>query len=277
MYSFITTTIVLLAFAANSILCRLALAEDAIDPLSFSIVRLISGALLLSVLVVPKKAEIQLFKSSLFSAAGLSLYAFAFSYAYVRLDAGMGALILFATIQLAMNGLAFKDGSHFSKMTLAGIGIAFIGLVLLLLPGQSSPDLMSAAIMMLSAIGWTAFVYAGRNNASPLQDVALAFRWSLFWCIPLAFFADWQSVSDQGVVLAVISGAITSGLGYALWYRILPSLGMQKAAQVQLAVPALAILLGVLLLGELLTVMMLIATTLILIGIFVSIRGKSPQ
>lgn len=277
MYSFITTTIVLLAFAANSILCRLALAEDAIDPLSFSIVRLISGALLLSILVVPKKAEIQLFKSSLFSAAGLSLYAFAFSYAYVRLDAGMGALILFATIQLAMNGLAFKDGSHFSKMTLAGIGIAFIGLVLLLLPGQSSPDLMSAAIMMLSAIGWTAFVYAGRNNASPLQDVALAFRWSLLWCIPLAFFADWQSVSDQGVVLAVISGAITSGLGYALWYRILPSLGMQKAAQVQLAVPALAILLGVLLLGELLTVMMLIATTLILIGIFVSIRGKSPQ
>jgi len=267
------TLLALIAFAANSILCRLTLAEQQIDALNFTLLRLLSGAFVLALLVRPDQSELRSWPTSLAAAFGLFVYALAFSLAYTDLDAGVGALILFASIQLAMNSIAFFQGQTFSKQALFGIGLAFTGLVVLLLPGQGAPGLISSLLMMLAALGWTLFLYTGRNNKTPLRDVALAFRWSLLFCIPLIWLIDWSAVTDTGILLAISSGALTSGLGYALWYRVLPVLGMKNAAQVQLFVPVIAVLLGMLLLGELITLLMIFASGLILVGIGLSIRN----
>jgi drug/metabolite transporter (DMT)-like permease len=280
MQLFVFTSIALLAFAANSLLCRMALVEGAIAPLPFTLIRIISGALLLALLIRPSISEIksmpniQINKTSWISAISLSVYAFAFSWAYVGMDTGMGALILFATIQIILNVVAQLLGAKINALTLFGISIAFMGLVFLLLPGQSAPDYGSAVIMMIAGLGWAGFVYAGRNSQEPLKDVAIAFRWSLVWCIPLVFFVDWQGSSIEGIALAVVSGTLASGLGYALWYKVLPQLGLQNAAQAQLVVPVFAMIMGVLFLSEQLSLTMLIASILILIGITVAIRSK---
>jgi len=266
------TLLALLAFAANSVLCRLALAEQQIEALNFTLVRLAAGALVLLILVRPDRTELKLLSSSLGAAAGLFVYALAFSLAYLELDAGIGALILFATIQLMMNGIAFFQGQKFSLQTQLGIALAFIGLVILLLPGQSAPDLGSALLMMLAAAGWVGFLFTGRNNKTPLRDVALAFRWSLIFCIPLLWFIDWSAMNNTGIMLAAASGALTSGLGYAIWYKVLPELGMKNAAQVQLLVPVFAILMGILLLQEEVSLLAMLASGLILCGIGLSIR-----
>jgi drug/metabolite transporter (DMT)-like permease len=280
MQLFVFTSIALLAFAANSLLCRMALVEGAIAPLPFTLIRIISGALLLALLIRPsiheikRMPDIQGNKTSWLSAISLSVYAFAFSWAYVGMDTGMGALILFATIQIILNIVAQLLGSKINGLTLVGILIAFMGLVILLLPGQSAPDFSSAAIMMIAGLGWAGFVFAGRDSQEPLKDVAIAFRWSLVWCVPLIFFVDWQGSSIEGIALAVLSGTLASGLGYALWYKVLPQLGLQNAAQAQLVVPVFAMIMGVLFLSEQLSLTILMASILILIGITLAIRSK---
>jgi drug/metabolite transporter (DMT)-like permease len=277
---FFFTSIALLAFAANSLLCRMALVEDAIAPLPFTLIRIISGALLLMLLIRPSINEMKTMadsrhnKTRWLSAISLSVYAFAFSWAYVGMDTGMGALILFATIQIVLNITAQLLGAKTNALTLLGISIAFIGLVILLLPGQSAPDYSSAAIMMVAGLGWAGFVFAGRNSQRPLNDVAIAFRWSLVWCLPLVLFVDWQGSSLEGIALAVVSGTLASGLGYALWYKVLPQLGLQNAAQSQLVVPVFAMIMGVVFLSEQLSLTMLLASMLILIGITLAIRSK---
>ncbi len=277
---FIYTGIALLAFAANSLLCRMALVEGAIDPLPFTLIRIISGALLLALLVRPSMIEMkgmwdfQNSKVSWLSALSLSIYAFAFSWAYVDMDTGMGALILFASIQIVLNIVAQLLGAKVNALTLIGILIAFTGLVVLLLPGQSAPNFSSAAIMMIAGLGWAGFVFSGRNSQQPLRDVAIAFRWSLIWCVPLVFIIDWQGSSIEGIALAVLSGTLASGLGYALWYKVLPQLGLQNAAQVQLIVPVLAMIMGIVFLSEQLSLTMLVASALILVGITLAIRSK---
>jgi drug/metabolite transporter (DMT)-like permease len=277
---FIYTGIALLAFAANSLLCRMALVEGAIDPLPFTLIRIISGALLLALLVKPSMIEIkgmgdfQQSKVNWLSALSLSIYAFAFSWAYVDMDTGMGALILFASIQIVLNIVAQLLGAKVNALTLLGILIAFTGLVVLLLPGQSAPNFSSAVIMMIAGIGWAGFVFSGRNSQQPLKDVAIAFRWSLLWCVPLVFIIDWQGSSIEGMTLAVLSGTLASALGYALWYKVLPQLGLQNAAQVQLVVPVLAMIMGIILLSEQLSLTMLVASILILAGITLAIRSK---
>lgn len=277
---FVFTTVALLAFAANSLLCRMALVEGAIAPLPFTLIRIISGALLLAFLARPSLAEIKSMsdiranKTYWLSAISLSIYAFAFSWAYVGIDTGMGALILFATIQIVLNIVAQLFGAKISLQTFVGIMIAFMGLVILLLPGQSAPDFSRAAIMIVAGFGWAGFVFSGRNSQRPLNDVAIAFRWSLVWCIPLVFFVDWQGTRIEGITLAVLSGALASGLGYALWYKVLPQLGLQNAAQAQLVVPVFAMILGVVFLSEQLTLTLLLASVLILIGITLAIRSK---
>ncbi len=277
---FIYTGIALLAFAANSLLCRMALVEGAIDPLPFTLIRIISGALLLALLVKPSMIEIkgmgdfQQSKVNWLSALSLSIYAFAFSWAYVDMDTGMGALILFASIQIVLNIVAQLLGAKVNALTLLGILIAFTGLVVLLLPGQSAPNFSSAVIMMIAGIGWAGFVFSGRNSQQPLKDVAIAFRWSLLWCVPLVFIIDWQGSSIEGMTLAVLSGTLASALGYALWYKVLPQLGLQNAAQVQLVVPVFAMIMGIILLSEQLSLTMLVASILILAGITLAIRSK---
>lgn len=274
------TGVALIAFAANSLLCRMALVEEAIAPLPFTLIRIISGALLLALLVKPHVSELKQMallsdsKTRWFSAVSLSIYAFAFSWAYVEMDAGMGALVLFATIQIVLNIVAQVLGAKTNGVTLFGIMLAFIGLVILLLPGQSAPDLASASIMMIAGLGWVGFVFSGRKSQQPLKDVAIAFRWSLLWCLPLVFIIDWQGTSLEGIVLAVLSGTLASALGYALWYKVLPQLGLQNAAQAQLIVPVFAIIMGVIFLSEQLSITILVASLLILAGITLAIRSK---
>ena len=280
MQLFFFSSIALLAFAANSLLCRMALVGGAIEPLPFTLIRIVSGALLLALLVRPSINEmkgmidISQSKTGWVSAMSLSVYAFAFSWAYVGMDTGMGALILFATIQIILNVVAQLLGAKTNLPTLLGIMIAFMGLVVLLLPGQSAPDFSSAAIMMVAGLGWAGFVYSGRNSKQPLKEVAIAFRWSLVWCIPLVFLIDWQGSSIEGITLAVLSGTLASGLGYALWYKVLPKLGLQNAAQAQLIVPVFAIIMGVLFLSEQLSFTIILASLLILVGITLAIRSK---
>lgn len=277
---FIYTSLAMLAFAANSLLSRMAFVEETIDPFPFTLIRIISGALLLSFLVRPKTSEFKLMvdkqsRDHWLSALSLSLYAFAFSWAYLEIDTGMGALILFATIQIVLNVVAQLMGAKTKILTLIGILIAFSGLVVLLLPGQTAPDLGSAAIMMVAGLAWAGFVFAGRESKEPLKEVAIAFRWSLIWCVPLVFFVNWQESSIKGIVLAVLSGTFASGLGYALWYKVLPQLGLQNAAQTQLTVPVLAMMMGVVFLSEQLTLNLTLACLLILAGITLAVRSKA--
>lgn len=277
---FVYTSLALLAFAANSLLSRMAFVDAAIEPLPFTLIRIISGAVLLALLVRPARTEItKMFdfkksKMNWLSALSLSIYAFTFSWAYVDMDTGMGALILFATIQIILNIIAQMLGAKTNVLTLLGISIAFTGLVVLLLPGQSAPNLTSAFIMMIAGLGWVGFVFAGKRCEEPLKDTAIAFRWSLIWCIPMAFFIEWDGSSSKGIALAVLSGTVASGLGYALWYRVLPQLGLQNAAQAQLIVPVLALIMGVFFLAEQLTVSLIFACLLILIGITIAVRSK---
>jgi drug/metabolite transporter (DMT)-like permease len=276
---FIYTTLALLAFAANSLLCRLALAEEQIEPIPFTLIRLCAAALLLTLLVRPSlidiKKETLSIKAHLLSGGSLALYAICFSLAYISMDTGMGALVLFATIQIVLNIVAQLLGEKVNKGIVVGITLAFSGLVLLLLPGQSAPDISSAIIMMIAGIGWAGFVYSGRNSQDPLGDVALSFRWALILSTPLLFWADWQQSSGIGILLAVISGALASGLGYALWYKVLPQLGLQTAAQAQLVVPVFATIMGVVFLAEQISLIMILASALILIGITIAIRAKA--
>lgn len=277
---FLYTSLALLAFAANSLLSRMAFVDGAIEPLPFSLIRIISGAMLLALLVRPSRNEItNMFdfkKSSMnwLAALSLSVYAFAFSWAYVDMDTGMGALILFATIQIILNIIAQVLGAKTNALTLLGISIAFTGLVVLLLPGQSAPDFTSAFIMMIAGLGWVGFVFAGKSCEDPLKDTAIAFRWSLIWCLPMVFFVDWNGSSAEGIILAILSGTLASGLGYALWYKVLPQLGLQNAAQAQLVVPVLALIMGVIFLAEQLSVSLILACVLILIGITIAVRSK---
>lgn len=276
---FIYTTLALLAFAANSLLCRLALAEEQIEPISFTLIRLSAAALLLTLLVRPSlidiKKETLNIKAHLLSGGSLALYAFCFSLAYISMDTGIGALVLFATIQIVLNIVAQLLGEKVNKGIVVGITLAFSGLVLLLLPGQSAPDISSAIIMMIAGIGWAGFVYSGRNSQDPLRDVALSFRWALILSTPLLLWADWQQSSGIGILLAVISGTLASGLGYALWYKVLPQLGLQTAAQAQLVVPVFATIMGVVFLAEQISLIMILASALILIGITIAIRAKA--
>lgn len=278
---FFYSGLALMAFAANSLLCRMALVEGAIEPMPFTLLRIISGALLLSFLSRPTRIELSQMlnvsqgKASWLSAISLSVYAFSFSWAYLEMDTGVGALILFATIQIALNMIAQMMGASINLMTSIGIVTALSGLVILLLPGQSTPDLSSAIIMMVAGLAWVGFVFSGRESKAPLTDVAIAFRWSLIWCVPLIFFVNWQDSSIKGIVLAVLSGTLASGLGYALWYKVLPQLGLQNAAQIQLTVPVLAIIMGVVFLSEQLTVSLLLSCLLILAGITLAVRSKA--
>lgn len=279
---FLYSAIALIAFAANSLLCRIALVDGAIAPLPFTLIRIMTGAILLTLLVRPNKAEFQglvnvmRHKVAWLSAVSLSIYAFAFSWAYLEMDTGVGALVLFATIQIALNIAAHFLGHRTNRLTVLGILLAFSGLVILLLPGQSAPDFGAAVIMMVAGLGWAGFVFAGRDSQEPLREVAIAFRWSLVWCLPIAFLIDWQGSSFEGIVLASLSGTLASALGYALWYKVLPELGLQNAAQAQLVVPVLAMVMGVIFLAEQLSILLVLASILILIGITVAIHSKKP-
>ncbi|BCH33823.1 hypothetical protein MesoLjLc_57530 [Mesorhizobium sp. L-8-10] len=269
------TTLAMLAFAANSLLARLALAGPAIDAPSYTVIRLVSGAMALGLILRWRRGSGGGLPGNWPSALALFVYAIAFSLAYLRLGAAVGALVLFAAVQCTMIswGLWRKDRPNTGE--LAGLAIAFGAFVYLVSPGLDKPDLPGSALMALSGIAWGVYSLRGRGARDPLGDTAGNFIRSAAFCVPLATIALLDhGVTARGAVLAIASGVVASGLGYAIWYRALPGLTSTQAAIVQLTVPVIAALAAVALLDEPVTVRLVISTILVLGGVALAILSR---
>jgi drug/metabolite transporter (DMT)-like permease len=274
--TFALTTLAMLAFAGNSILGRLALGHELIDPASFSSVRCISGAATLALIVLVRHGPRVGRPSAWLPAAMLALYMVCFSFAYLTLGAGTGALILFAAVQVTMIGWALRGGERMPITSWIGFAIAILGLVWLVLPGLSAPDPIGAALMTAAGVAWGAYSLLGRASGdatiSTARNFALAVPLMLSISVVMRNQAAW---SLPGIGLAVASGAVTSGIGYAVWYAAVPRLSATQAASVQLTVPVIAAVLGVLLLSESLSYRLVFASAAILggVGIVTARRG----
>jgi len=271
------TTFAMLAFAGNSILCRMALRNGAIDPASFTAIRLLSGALVLLLIVrVTSKNSSVREHGGWTSALMLFVYAICFSYAYISLSAGVGALILFGFVQGTMIAMALWTGDRPGITEWLGWLLAFAGLVWLLIPGIEAPPATGAVLMALAGIAWGVYSIRGRRESNPLVSTCSNFVYSmLFVAILVAITLSGADVSSRGVLLAVVSGAITSGLGYVIWYAALNHLSAIQAALVQLSVPAIAAIGGILLLAEPVSLRLLTSGALILGGISLALIRKS--
>ncbi|MGN6487098.1 MAG: DMT family transporter [Devosia sp.] len=261
------TALAMLAFAANSVLARLAFATAGAEPMSYTGIRLASGAVTLFALLALRRAPLRP-AGSWRAAAALFGYALAFSVAYLMLGAGTGALILFASVQLGIIGWAVFRGDRPSPLEWLGLAVAFLGFVWLVAPGLVAPDPLGALLMVGSGLCWAAYTLIGRGSASPLGDTAGNFIRTLPAALLLLLAGLLTHPPTVGAALyAVASGAIASGLGYAVWYAALPALTRTRAAIVQLTVPVIAALGGILLIGEALTPRLVVATLAILGGI----------
>lgn len=261
------TILALLAFAGNSLLCRMALAYTSMDAASFTTVRLLSGALVLWLLVALRSGSSQA-QGSWLSALALFVYAAGFSFAYLQLNTGVGALILFGAVQSGMIGYGLWRGERFSARQWLGLLLACAGLTGLLLPGLSAPPLMGAVLMLTAGFAWAVYSLRGKGAANPLQVTAGNFARTLPMTLLLsAALLGQLSLDSYGMLYAVLSGALTSGVGYAIWYSVLPLLKATTAATVQLTVPLLAAIAGILILDEPLTLRLILASVAILGGI----------
>jgi len=271
------TSLALIAFAGNSVLCRFALADGSIDAASFSTVRLVSGAIaLLLILQAANRGKRPASHGSWMSAAMLFLYAVCFSFAYVSLDTGIGALILFGMVQATMVAGALWAGDRPSIPEWVGWILALAGFVYLVSPGITAPSPLGSVLMAIAGIGWGIYSLRGRNEPFALAGTTYNFVRS----VPLVIVVSALSLkemhlSTNGIVLAILSGAITSGVGYAIWYTALRSISSMQAAMVQLSVPVLAAAGGVLFLAESVSVRLIVSSLLILGGIFLAIFGKA--
>lgn len=269
------TTFALVAFAFNSILCRLALRADEADAASFTSVRLISGAVALVLIsyFFSKSSPAQ--KGSWPSAFFLFAYAACFSFAYINLTAGTGALILFGSVQLTMIAVALGRGEKPGALEWLGLVTAVGGLVYLVLPGLAAPPLVSSALMATAGIAWGAYTLRGKGSADPLADTTGNFIRSVPMGIVVSvIFIPRFELSNRGIILAVISGAVTSGIGYTVWYAALKHHTATRAAVLQLSVPLLTAVIGVLFLAETANLRLVIAGALILGGIALTILGR---
>lgn len=278
LYYLSLTAAALIAFAANSVLCRLALGEDLIDAAGFSVLRLLSGALVLLLIlkVNPNKNHRQAeSKGSWFASLMLFVYAVAFSYAYMSLDTGTGALILFGAVQITIIFLSILSGNRLKLSEIVGVLIAFGGFVYLILPNITTPSINGFLLMSLSGVAWGVYTLKGRGSVSPLGDTAYNFFRSVPLVLVLAIITlkDMQ-LSSEGVLLAVLSGGIASGVGYAIWYMALKGLSATVAAVVQLLVPVIAALGGVIFVSEAISIDLIVSGVLILGGIGVVVLGR---
>lgn len=271
------TLLALLAFAGNSILCRLALGGNTIDAASFTSIRLLSGILVLGVIlkIIQPKGPVTS-KGSWKASFMLFIYAVTFSYAYISLDTGVGALILFASVQITMImvGLYLGNKLHFAEWF--GVIVSFLGFVYLIFPALTTPSLVGFILMSIAGIAWGFYTLAGKNSKRPLSDTTYNFMRTVPLVIVLmAMTIQNITLSPQGIVLAILSGGITSGIGYTLWYMALGGLTAVQAAVVQLLVPVVAALGGVLFADEYLTARLVLSSTIILGGILIVIIGKN--
>lgn len=270
--TFALTALALLAFAANSVLCRMALREAAIDPVAFTVIRLASGAAALWLLVRLRGGAGTL-PGSWRSALALLAYAAGFSFAYLSLTAATGALLLFGAVQATMVMHGLWAGERLRAWQWCGVAIASTGVVVLLLPGFSAPPLHGALLMLGAGVAWGVYSLRGRGEGDPTAVTAGNFVRTLPAVALLAAWALRGNAPDaEGVAYSVASGALTSGIGYAIWYAVLPSLRASTAATVQLSVPVLVALGGVLLLAEPVTLRLALATVAVVGGIALVVR-----
>ncbi len=265
------------AFAANSLLCRLALGAGLIDAATFTTVRLASGALLLAALVAWQQRAWPRSGFDPWAALALFVYAIAFSFAYLSLSAGTGALILFGAVQMTMILFGLISGERLAATGWCGLVLAFAGLVFLLAPGLGAPPIGAALLMTLAGLAWGVYSLCGRGFADPLRATASNFIWS----VPLALLVS-AAMSSQyhatphGVALAIASGALASGLGYVIWYAAVRRLSALRGAAVQLSVPVIAAFGGVLLLEEHWSGRLTLASIAVLGGIALVLRSRGP-
>jgi drug/metabolite transporter (DMT)-like permease len=275
--TFLLTAMAMLAFAMNSVFCRLAMGSHSIDAATFTSIRFGSGALVLGAVALlrrPRPALREL--GDMRSAFTLFAYAITFSYAYLSLSTGTGALLLFGSAQVTMIGSGLLSGERPGAWEWLGLGSAVFGLVYLVLPGVSAPPLLGALSMLVAGVGWGVYSLRGRRSSDP----TLANAGNFLLTVPLLLGTNllaWKSVhvEPKGVTYAVLSGAVTSGLGYVIWYRALKGLSAIRAATVQLSVPVVAAAIGVLVLHESATLRLGVAGVAVLGGIAVAIGQKS--
>jgi drug/metabolite transporter (DMT)-like permease len=270
------TCLTMIAFAANSVLTRAAIDGGHIDPSGFALVRVLSGAVVLGMVMTLRSGSLPLLRRKrLPGAISLSVYMIGFSLAYLTLDAGLGALILFGVVQITMFTHGALTGARPTRRQMAGAGLAFAGLLVVLWPGAGAQaDLGGALLMIFAGLGWAAYTILGRGSADPLAATSANF----LLCLPLLLIlltGTGLRFSAEGIALGILCGGLTSGLGYALWYSVVPGLGQARAAIVQLSVPVIAIAAGVLLLGEPLTRTLVFATLLVIGGIGWAVSARS--
>jgi len=270
----------MLAFAGNSLLCRLALQHTGIDAATFTSVRLVSGALVLWVIASRQSGaqKPRRLAGGWLSALALFAYAEAFSFAYISLPAGTGALLLFAAVQISMLGWGLSKGEKFSRWQAIGFMLAVGGLVFLLLPGIAAPPLHGALLMIVAGIAWAVYSLRAKGAGDPTQVTAGNFARST----PMALIVSAAMLSSMrwspaGIAYAVASGALTSGLGYVIWYAALRELRVTSAATVQLSVPVIAAFGGVAFLGESASLRLLVASMLVLGGVAIVLLVRSRQ
>ena len=272
------TMAAMVAFAANSVLCRLALGAGLIDAASFATVRTVAGAVILGVILLlrPDKAGA---KPDWRSILTLYLYMVFFAFAYLSLSAGTGALVLFGAVQLTMFIVALRSGEHFSPASWAGLVLAITGLVYLVSPGVTAPDPLGAGLMAVAGVAWGSYSLVGRSAGDPTEATA----WNFIYAVPLVvvtslvFIGDIQ-ISPAGAGYAVASGAIASGIGYVIWYAALRGLTATSAATVQLSVPIIAAIGGVILMSEEVTLRLVVASVATLGGVALVLtqRNRKP-
>ena len=276
----------LIAFAANSLLCRMALAQGYIDAWNFTVIRLLSGAVCLAIIMLlytnttkrngTFNSEILKDTGSWRSSISLLVYALCFSIAYIELDTGTGALVLFSAVQLTMIGWGIYQKEQLSVLQWCAFIVALSGFVYLMLPSAAVPSLLGASLMALSGVAWGIYSIRGKVCVSPLRTTGFNFIRSLV-AIPVLLLVGMsylKNMSIEGVLLACASGAIASGVGYSVWYVAMPLLKSTQAAVVQLCVPVLAAIAGVMFLSEQVTIEFIVASSLILGAVLVFILNK---
>ncbi len=268
------TSLAMVAFAGNSLLCRIALKDTSIDAASFTAIRLISGAVVLWLIVQMRRGTFT-GGGNWSSAFALFAYAAGFSFAYVSLSAATGALLLFGAVQTTMIGYGIYAGERLRTLQIIGLFLALAGLVILLLPGLTAPPLAGSTLMLGAGVAWGIYSLRGKTAGDPLRVTAGNFLRVVPIAVVLSLIMlSGSSLDTAGFWYAVASGALASGIGYAIWYTVLPALKATSAATVQLSVPVIAAAGGVVMLGESISLRLVLASIAILGGIALVILEK---
>lgn len=275
MKTMLLTSIAMLAFAANSLLCRVALGLEQIDAASFTSVRIVSGALAMGLMILPGIRSGERSEANWRSVLALFAYMICFSLAYLSLAAGTGALILFGAVQITMLASALWFGERFTAAAWFGLALAVSGLIYLVSPGVTAPDPMGAVLMAIAGFAWGCYSLVGKTATNPMQSTAYNFIYS----VPLALLVSallWRDfhLTPTGVGLAIASGVLASGLGYYIWYLALRKLAAIQAATVQLSVPVIAAIGGVILIAEPVTPRLVAAAVATLGGIAIVLTRR---